>query len=230
MASFAEAYDRIKFATNTKTQVGLAEVLEIRQSSISDAKRRKSIPADWLIKLFRKFGLNPDWIDFGSSPMYLKTEKGYGPQEAPVGGVAEDPAHYGDPMAKSVIVTVYKMSGKSCETPLKDLPIHSKISLPLSFANGSVKVLCMESPNMAPYIDEKSFVGIDTSITNPISGVLFAIHIRHEGIVLNRIYFDADNNQYILRSDAAGYPEATMSPEILNKNIMGKVCWVFQRI
>ena len=59
---FQEVYDRIRFATNARTQVELAEVLEIRQSSISDAKRRDSIPADWYMKLFEKYGLNPDWL------------------------------------------------------------------------------------------------------------------------------------------------------------------------
>ena len=46
MPAFAEIYERIKLATNSRTQVELAEVLDIRQSSISDAKRRNSVPGD----------------------------------------------------------------------------------------------------------------------------------------------------------------------------------------
>lgn len=230
MSSFAEAYERIKFATNTKTQVGLAEVLDIRQSSISDAKRRQSIPADWFIKLFEKFGLNPDWLKQGSGPMYLRTEHGYQPQDAPAGGIAEEPAHYGDPMAKSTIVTVYKMSSELTEANLRSLPVHSKLSLPLAFATHDVTVLYVESPNMAPCIERGAFIGIDTSMTNPISGVLFSIYIPHEGVVINRIYYDGDNQRYILRSDSTGYPESSMTPEQLTKNIMGKVTWVLQKI
>ena len=44
MVNFDEIFERIKIATNTRTQVELAEVLDIRQSSISDAKRRNSVP------------------------------------------------------------------------------------------------------------------------------------------------------------------------------------------
>ena len=46
MPVFAEIYERIKLATSSRTQVELAEVLDIRQSSISDAKRRNSVPGD----------------------------------------------------------------------------------------------------------------------------------------------------------------------------------------
>lgn len=32
------------------------------QSSVSDAKRRQSIPAEWRVKLFEKKRINPEWI------------------------------------------------------------------------------------------------------------------------------------------------------------------------
>ena len=75
MTFFQEVYDRIRCATNARTQTELAAVLEIRQSSISDAKRRNSIPSDWYMKLFEKFGLNPDWIKSGTGPMFLKIDQ-----------------------------------------------------------------------------------------------------------------------------------------------------------
>ena len=77
MTFFQEVYDRIRCATNARTQTELAAVLEIRQSSISDAKRRNSIPSDWYMKLFEKFGLNPDWIKSGTGPMFLKIDQVY---------------------------------------------------------------------------------------------------------------------------------------------------------
>lgn len=80
---FTEIYERIKLATNCRTQVELAELLNIRQSSISDAKRRDSVPGDWYMKLFERFGLNPDWLKYGVGPLYLRTEKGYCPRSSP---------------------------------------------------------------------------------------------------------------------------------------------------
>ena len=69
MSTFEEVFERIKQATNTRTQVELAEVLDIRQSSISDAKRRNSVPSDWYMKLFEEFGLDPDWVKRACGPM-----------------------------------------------------------------------------------------------------------------------------------------------------------------
>lgn len=68
---FASSYDRIKEATHARTQVELAEVLRIRQSSISDAKRRAQVPDSWLVKLLATYGLNPEWIKTGLGPRYL---------------------------------------------------------------------------------------------------------------------------------------------------------------
>lgn len=69
--SFDAAMARILSITGTRTQVELAEQLGIRQSSISDAKRRQSIPDAWLISLYRLRQANPDWIMTGEGMPYL---------------------------------------------------------------------------------------------------------------------------------------------------------------
>lgn len=68
---FDDAMERIRETTKLHTQVALALCLDIRQSSISDAKRRGSIPDTWLVVLYEKFGLNPTWIRTGAGPVYL---------------------------------------------------------------------------------------------------------------------------------------------------------------
>jgi NTP pyrophosphatase (non-canonical NTP hydrolase) len=65
------AMARIQEATNTCTQVELAEVLNVRQSSISDAKRRGNVPAGWLLTLLTTRGINPAWITTGGGERYL---------------------------------------------------------------------------------------------------------------------------------------------------------------
>ncbi len=70
-AIFDEAMERIKKATGARTQVQLAEVLDVRQSSISDAKRRCSIPSDWQLKLWRSHKLNPDWVMTGTGGQFI---------------------------------------------------------------------------------------------------------------------------------------------------------------
>ena len=69
--SFEAQYKRILEIAECKTQVELADFLGIRQSSISDAKRRGSIPPDWLIKLFEKKQANPEWIRSGTDSKHV---------------------------------------------------------------------------------------------------------------------------------------------------------------
>ena len=63
--------DRVFAAADCQTQVALGKLLGIQQSSISDAKRRGVVPAEWLIKLLRLKGINPEWIISGADPKYL---------------------------------------------------------------------------------------------------------------------------------------------------------------
>ena len=62
---------RVFAAAECRRQVELAEFLGIRQSFISDAKKRQAIPADWLVTLLRLKGINPEWILTGLGPVRL---------------------------------------------------------------------------------------------------------------------------------------------------------------
>ena len=66
------ALDRVFKAAGCRTQVELADFLGITQSSISDAKRRKSIPAEWLLALVLHKGIHPHWILTGEGPRLMR--------------------------------------------------------------------------------------------------------------------------------------------------------------
>lgn len=51
--SFEEQLERMHCSAGTRTQAQLAAFLDIRQSSVSDAKKRQTIPAEWLLRLLR---------------------------------------------------------------------------------------------------------------------------------------------------------------------------------
>ena len=71
MSNFTEFHQRVIDTTGLRTQVELAEFLGIRQSSISDAERRDSVPSEWLLTLFFEKSLNPSWLLTGDGSMYL---------------------------------------------------------------------------------------------------------------------------------------------------------------
>ena len=64
-------FARIFEAVGCRTQVELAHFLEIRQSSVSYAKKRGSIPAEWLLKLLLGKGIHPAWILTGQGSRLL---------------------------------------------------------------------------------------------------------------------------------------------------------------
>lgn len=53
LASFGAQMERIKLVTGKASQVDLAHFLGVRQSVVSDAKRRAKIPSCWLVTLLR---------------------------------------------------------------------------------------------------------------------------------------------------------------------------------
>jgi hypothetical protein len=89
-SAFEAQYQRVFEAAGCRTQVELAAVLDVRQSSVSDAKRRQSIPAEWRMKLFEKKRINPQWILSGEGGKYLiATDTEGKPQIAPVERITE---------------------------------------------------------------------------------------------------------------------------------------------
>ncbi len=68
---FHAAMTRIQSITGCRTQTELAAALGIRQSSISDAKRRQVIPDSWLVTLLNRHGANPAYITGAPVHPYL---------------------------------------------------------------------------------------------------------------------------------------------------------------
>ena len=71
------ALQRFFEAVECRTQAELAEFLGIKQSSISDAKK-KTIPPDWLLTALRKKGIRPDGILTGQGARMLQSCDGMG--------------------------------------------------------------------------------------------------------------------------------------------------------
>ena len=229
MINFDEVFERIKAATGTRTQVELAEVLDIRQSSISDAKRRNSVPSDWYMKLFEQFGLNPDWLKKGSGPMYLRTEQGYTPVDAPaMGAVMEDPGKYNGADSKSAVVNVHSTYAGQEQAGQQGAMV-GRLSLPQSFATPGIHVVRIDTANMEPYILKGAFVGIDTTQRRVASGELYGVQLPYEGIVLKRTFVDAQSGSLILKSANPAHPEFTVPLERHEEHIIGRVAWVLQR-
>ncbi len=69
--TFDSQMERIRFITGAETQAELVDLLGVRQSFISDAKRRGKIPSSWLVILIRCKNANPEWILTGNGPTFV---------------------------------------------------------------------------------------------------------------------------------------------------------------
>ncbi len=65
------ALKRFFEAAGCRTQMELAQFLDIQQSTVSDAKKRGTIPSEWLVKLLHIKHVNPDWVLTGEGSRYL---------------------------------------------------------------------------------------------------------------------------------------------------------------
>jgi len=228
-ANYAAIIKRIQLVTHTQTQNELAAILDVRQSSIADAKKRQSVPADWYLKLFEKLGVNPDWLKKGTGPIYLRTEVGYIPSDGD--GTPIDPALLGSPLAQSALATVHAMRGAHTKsiTSADDLQPTGKLCLPKSYARGGMVVLEVDSEAAAPTVRRGAHVGINTFANHPASGELFAVSLPHEGIVLRRLFLDSQNECFVLRAENPAYPEIRIQTNLADQ-ILGRLAWVMQEV
>jgi hypothetical protein len=109
---FAEGFTRIAQALNISSQLELAEILNIRQSSISDAKRRGVIPGEWAMKLYRQYKLNPRWVYDGLPPAFLSIKQGED------GGITRDSSSFLLKYPEGSLAAV-KMSDSSMEPSIR---------------------------------------------------------------------------------------------------------------
>lgn len=226
MSEFEAKFERIKNATGLNTQVDLAEFFGIRQSSISDAKKRDSIPSGWYLSLIRKLSINPEWIDTGFGAKYL----------APSAALNEGSAHLHEPQAvyggqeAPQYVPVYSMSGEAAHDGSWNKVVVQQLCISPEFNIPSLMVVKMEGTSMEPFLRAGAYVGLDTEKRSVLSGEVYAVQIPFGGLVLRRVYLNAESEKIILKADNAGYADQELSFQNHQGNIIGRLAWVMQAV
>jgi phage repressor protein C with HTH and peptisase S24 domain len=226
-STFEEVLTRVCEATGTTTQVELAGILNIRQSSISDAKRRDSVPSEWYLKLLRSHGLNPDWLEHGTEPKYLNpAARGSAIRPRDDAGTDREGRNY----FKTRVVTVSSLGGQTPGADQWQPDTVMRLSIPEPFYRSSLQVIRMDGSNMEPVIRRDALVGVDVEQKKVLSGEVYAAMLPAEGLVLRRIFLDADKGLYVLRSERPGYPESNLDAERMERRVVGRVVWVMQPV
>lgn len=207
---FQAFLDRIKAATGLETQTDLAASLDIHRSAITQARKKEAIPDKWLMTLYRKFGLNPEWLETGKGLQFLKED-----------GRADD-EFYKVPKVYARL----SAGGGSFES-------HSAIQGYYSFRKewlrkkgpGDQMVMMDVTGNsMEPELKDGDTVLVDQSRKEIIAGAIYAVGVD-DTILIKRV--EKLPNTLVLQSDNTHYaPILIKGEEIKSVVIIGKIIWI----
>ena len=207
-------FDRVSIALGIKNLSELATILRVNRSSVTQARKNDSVPANWLLALMRSHGLNPDWLEGGAGPKLLNSgdDDGNGFFQVPkvqarlcagagsfeVGNRIED--HY------SFKTAWLQSKGAKDRMVLMDV-----------FGN-----------SMAPEIKDGDTVLIDQSQTGIIAGTVYAVGVE-DTIMVKRI--EKHPRKLVLLSDNKEYAPIFLSDEEMDRvRIIGKVLWICREL
>ena len=181
--------------------------------SISESKKRGTVPPGWFLVLFEMRGVNPDWLKQGKGPIYLRTEDGRymepEPAATPLGRGVSLPYYDSDRVQDGV----WEPSGT--------------IMLPEPYAGKELRILRITGDSFSPTVRQGAFVGVDTSSVRPSSGSIFAVSVPFEGVVIKRVFCDSDT--LLLRTDNPLHPSMSI-PLAEAGRLIGRVAWVFRAL
>jgi hypothetical protein len=219
--TFDNAYSRIRAATHTRTQTEVAKLLGIKQSSISDAKKKNTIPDGWLITLYRACGLEPDWVLYGQEPV-TRFEGGAVPA-----GVCEPGASYAAVPSRA---TVYAMTRTDPQTGVWVRDGLESIPLPESLVRPNLLVVRMDNASMEPALCRNAYVGIDCAEAPLRSGEIYALDMPGEGLIIKRVSRDLENKRLLLVADNPAHQAQSLPLDHPGVDIIGKAIWVIQEV
>ena len=214
ISKFEFFLQRVFEATGFSSQNELANAIGVNRSAITQARKKGSIPDKWILKLYRLYGLNPDWIEAGIEPIFLKKLKA----------------------GETEFKTVPKVKARLCAGG-GSFEVGSEIEDYYSFQEkwlrkkgNSGKMILMDifGNSMEPALKDGDTVLIDASQKNILAGVLYAVGID-DVIMIKRL--EKHPNKLVLLSDNTDYAPIYLQKEEGDSiRIIGKVIWLCREL
>jgi len=206
---FESFFDRVTAATGIRSQTELAAVLGINRSAITQAKKKGTIPANWILGLSRKFSLNPDWLERGTGD----------PKQ---NGIDHD----------SEFEKVPKVNARLCAgdgsfevgSNIQGFYAFRKDWLNRKGSTGSMVLMDIFGNSMSPELKDGDTVLVDENQKAIIAGALYAVGIE-DTVMVKRV--EKHPNNLVLQSDNKDYAPIFLQADEMNRvRIIGKVVWV----
>lgn len=204
-----ELIKRIMDATGIHSQADLAKELGINRSGITHARNKNRIPDNWIVRLYRRYRLNPQWIESGTGKVFLDSET------------------RGDVLFKQIPKVEARLSAGtgSFECGEKTDTFLSFQASWLARKGNASSMVAMEvfGRSMEPVIREGDTVLIDQSKTRILAGAIYAVGVE-DTILVKRLEKLPD--KLTLVSENPEFAPIYIGSDDLSKvRILGKVIW-----
>jgi phage repressor protein C with HTH and peptisase S24 domain len=200
---------RILNATGISSQAELAKELGINRSGITHARNKNNIPEKWIVKLYRRFKFNPEWIDTGVGPVFLNTK--------PTNDIAY----------KQIPKVAARLSAGTgsfeCGEEITQYLSFQAAWLARKGPSASMVAMEVFGNSMEPVIREGDTVLIDQSQKAIMAGAIYAVGVE-DTILVKRLEKHPD--KLVLSSDNKDFEPIYLEADELSKvRILGRVIW-----
>ncbi len=199
-------------ALQISSQNRLAILLGINRAGITQAKNKGTVPDKWILDLYRKYGINPDWIETGKGKMFIAERDGSGivPEYRSVPHVqARLCAGDGSFEVNETIRDYWMFRADWLNS--KGSPSH-------------MVLIDIYGTSMEPELKQGDTVMIDTSQQDILAGSIYAVGIE-DTIMVKRI--EKHPGKLVLMSDNKDYEPVYLSQNEMNSvRIIGKIVWI----
>lgn len=219
MDQFDTVYARMLFISRRRTQSELAELLNLQQGSISEAKKRGCIPLPWVVRFSDLFNVRMDWLRFGEPPVFMSSEQqGYESGEAvsTLREPASPPLNDGSPGELPVHSTVMAQDGTFPEVGVQVFP--------LEFIRQCVEVFRVLDHSMIPVLNAGALVAVARDKTAE-NGSLVAV-LSTGSLQFRRVF--RTEAGYELRTERTGDQVRLVAEADWPVVYYGKAIWAFQ--
>lgn len=208
--SFDAFLQRVFQATGIATQNELAAALNVNRSAITQARKKNAIPAKWALGLYRSYGLNPDWVETGLGPTFLKPS------------ASDEPAFEQVPKVKARLCA----GDGSFEVGSEIEGYYAFQRQWLSGRGNSDRMVLLDifGNSMEQELRAGDTVLVDQSQKDVLSGAIYAVGID-DTIMVKRL--EKHPSKLVLLSDNRDYAPIYLENDDIEKvRIIGKVIWV----
>lgn len=222
---FDAFFHRVAESTDITTQMDLARALGVNRSAITQAKLRDAVPSKWILALSRRYGLSPDWLEFGTkNPKHQQA-----PQKA-IHDAQRLPLVLPDVSLETVLVPKVRATlcagGGSLE--LEAVPV-SEHPLPRAWLSrmgqpNAMVFMDVIGNSMEPGIRDGDMVLVDQSRTEMAARTVLAVGYD-DAIFIKRL--EKRPNGLAMLSDNPEYaPVEIAGDEMASFRVIGKVVWL----